>query len=256
MDLYPDAFYSAKLVSRKNPLFQLTHRIVYHHASDFMIALGEQQYRYLSDRYKQEIPHTILPCGINAFETSGKQPWWREKYNDKIILCYAGNLGEAHDSRFLMELIDQLMPERFVMLLALYGAKAKEVLEMAKSRSGVEIVDYVTTNDLSHIDINVGSLLSTWNNVCVPSKVVSAICAGTPVLYNASQDSEGYKMFSDALWLIPDDSDYHNMVSSFYRGLTLDAMDRKKQAAQKHAKRLLSIKNYAFQDILSYCKSI
>lgn len=255
MDLYPDAFCSARLVNEKNLLFRFVQSIVYEHTPDFMIVLGGQQYRYLSDKYKKEIPHVVFPCGINSIGKKGAVPWWREKYKDKIILCYAGNLGEAHDNRFLMELMEQLDPKRFMLLLALYGAKAKVVLEMAKSRSGVEIVDYVTSNDLSYIDINIASLLSTWNNVCVPSKVVSAICAGTPVLYNASEDSEGYKMFSEALWLIPDDSDYHCMVSHFYKELNLETIDRKKQAALEYARQLLLVQDNAFQKILDYCKS-
>ena len=255
MDLYPDAFYSARLVSEKNLLFRFVQSIVYGHAPDFMIVLGGQQYRYLSDKYKQEIPHVVLPCGINFIGKKGVIPWWREKYKDKIILCYAGNLGEAHDNRFLMELMGQLDPKKFMLLLVLYGVKAKEVLEMAKSRSGVEIVDYVTSNDLSYVDINIASLLSTWNNVCVPSKVVSAICAGTPVLYNASEDSEGYKMFLEALWLIPDDSDYHCMVSRFYKELSRETIDRKKQAALKYARQLSLVQDNAFQNILDYCKS-
>lgn len=255
MDLYPDAFYSARLVNEKNLLFRFVQSIVYEHTPDFMIVLGGQQYRYLSDKYKKEIPHVVFPCGINSIGKKGAVPWWREKYKDKIILCYAGNLGEAHDNRFLIELMEQLDPKRFMLLLALYGAKAKVVLEMAKSQSGVEIVDYVTSNDLSYIDINIASLLSTWNNVCVPSKVVSAICAGTPVLYNASEDSEGYKMFSEALWLIPDDSDYHCMVSHFYKELNLETIDRKKQAALEYARQLLLVQDNAFQKILDYCKS-
>lgn len=249
MDLYPDAFCSAGLVKSQNPLFRIIHHWVYQTAPDYMISLGERQYAYLKKKYEIEIPHTILPAGINPMkQVSG----WKERNKDKIVMCYAGNLGEAHDVIFLLQLIDQLDSERFIMLLALYGSKANWLLERVKSRAGVIIVDHV---ELEQVDINVASLLPCWNHVCVPSKVVSAICAGTPVLYNASEYSEGYCMFPDAVWLIPGADDYSLSIIDFYRSVTREMIDRKKQAAIKYAQQLVIQQENAFLEIVQYCKN-
>ena len=50
-------------------------------------------------------------------------------FGDKISLCYAGNLGEAHDECFLRHVIDSIDPKKHVLLLALYGVKAKKIID-------------------------------------------------------------------------------------------------------------------------------
>ena len=253
MDLYPDAFCSAKLVDSGNPLFRIIHHFVYRHTPDFMIALGEQQYDYLKSSYGKEIPHTVLPCGINPMKQAKIVPWWKEKYRDKIIMCYAGNLGEAHDDLFLIRLIELLDPEKFVMILALYGAKAENVLQRIGTISGIILTDYVSAEELAFADINVASLLPCWDHVCVPSKVVSAICAGCPVLYNASERSEGYYMFPEAIWLIGKSENYDQAIQTFYQSVDRETIDRKKQAALNYASRLATMQENAFRDIIQYC---
>lgn len=253
MDLYPDAFRAAGLVSQSNLLYRMLSSIVYHLPPDYLIALGTQQYNYLSEKYGKEIPCALLPCGINRIETPKDLPWWKQKYQDKIILCYAGNLGEAHDACFLQELIDQLDPERYVMLLALYGAKAVGILQSANQHSGIVLLDYISPEQLAFVDVNIASLLPDWNHVCVPSKVVSAICAGSPVLYNASNMSEGYCMFKDAVWLMPKDADYFVRVAEFYNKLNKASIGQKKKNASAYACQLQDMRKKAFEDILEYC---
>lgn len=256
MDLYPDAFSSAKLVKAGNPLFRIIHHTVYRYIPDFMIALGEQQYNYLKNNYGVEIAHTILPCGINLVKKTGEMPWWKKLHEDKIVMCYAGNLGEAHDDAFLIRLIEMLDSRKFVMVLALYGAKSGKVLQKVQSSPGVVLVDYVSMEELTFVDINVASLLPCWDHVCVPSKVVSAICAGSPVLYNASEQSEGYYMFPDAIWLIRQSDNYDLSIRQFYQSVDRGTIDRKKQAALHYAHRLAAVQENAFRNIIQYCKKV
>ncbi|WP_075556927.1 glycosyltransferase family protein [Parabacteroides timonensis] len=252
MDLYPDAFCSAGLVKSTNPLFRIIHHWVYQTAPDYMIALGERQYAYLKEKYKKEIPHTVLPAGVNIMKQVKEMPDWKEGNKDKITMCYAGNLGEAHDALFLFQLIDRMDPEKFMILLALYGSKANWLLEKVRFKQGVVIVNHV---ELEFIDINIASLLPCWNHVCVPSKVVSAICAGTSVLYNASEYSEGYCMFPKALWLISETDDYERSIVDFYHSVTREIIDTKKQAAREYARQLVVMQENAFQEIIQYCKN-
>lgn len=253
MDLYPDAFCSAGLVKTENLVFRTIRHFIYCHTPDFMIALGEQQYAYLKSKYGKEIPHTILPAGVCSVRQVQHIPWWKEKYKDKIIMCYAGNLGEAHDDQFLLRLIELLDPQKFIMLLAVYGAKAQNVLDKVKLKVGVVLTDHV---ELEFVDINVASLLSAWDHVCVPSKVVSAICSGTAVLYNASERSEGYCMFPDAIWLVRESDDYDLVIRKFYQSVDKDAINKKKQAALAYACQLNVMQEKAFRDIIEYCKNI
>lgn len=253
MDLYPDAFCSAGLIRSDNLIYRLLSSIVYRFSPDYLIALGACQYKYLSGRYNKNIPYAILPCGINPVMLPNQVPWWKNKYSDKIILCYAGNLGEAHDDSFLKVIINQLNPEEHILLLSLYGAKSGRILQYANQNRGVVLLDYISPEQLSFVDVNVASLLPAWNHVCVPSKVVSAICAGTPVLYNATEESEGYNMFRDAIWLIPAVEDYSIAVSAFYKQLNKNSILSKKQAAVNYACQLQKESEISFQKILDFC---
>lgn len=153
----------------------------------------------------------------------------------------------------MIRLIEMLDSGKFVMILALYGAKAENVLRRAGVIPGVVLTDYVSAEELAFADINVASLLPCWDHVCVPSKVVSAICAGSPVLYNASDRSEGYCMFPDAIWLIRKSENYDQAIGEFYRSVDMETINRKKQAALNYAYRLAAMQENAFQDIIHYC---
>lgn len=231
MDLYPEAFVSAGLVSRTNFIYRMISSFVYHHAPDFLITLGEQQYRYLCRQYGQSfIPHIVLPCGICRKEEAA-EPSWRKNNQDKIIFCYAGNIGEAHNDVFLLELIRQLDPEKHLILLRLYGAKAQRILEEASAFESVIILDYIAPAEMQYVDICVASLLPAWNHVCVPSKVVSAICNGIPVLYNADEESEGACMFREAIWLVSDSMELPQAEDILL----------KKKAAQRYSEELIGM---------------
>lgn len=250
MDLYPEAFASAGLVSYNHPVYRMISSFVYHHIPDFLITLGEQQYRYLCRQYKQSfIPHIVLPCGI-CLKEEASEPFWRKANRDKIIFCYAGNIGEAHNEVFLLELIRQLDPKKHLILLRLYGAKAQRILEGASAFKQVIILDYITPAEMQYVDICVASLLPAWNHVCVPSKVVSAICSGLPVLYNADEKSEGACMFPDAIWLLPNSINQWKFVSDFLKALSVYEISEKKEAAGRYAQRLIRERYSSYSNLL------
>lgn len=250
MDLYPEAFASAGLVSCNNLIYRMISSFVYRHVPDFLITLGEQQYRYLCRQYKRSfIPHIVLPCGICPKEEA-EEPFWRKTNRDKIIFCYAGNIGEAHNDRFLVELIKLLNPEKHLILLRLYGAKAQRVVDEVKALKSVVILDYIASAEMQYVDICVASLLPEWNHVCVPSKVVSAICNGLPVLYNANEESEGACMFPEAIWLMPDSIKLSEIILSFLNTLSTEDVLVRKRAAEKYSLELVEMEHTKQLDLL------
>lgn len=250
MDLYPEAFASAGLVSSNNLIYRMISSFVYRHIPDFLITLGEQQYRYLCRQYMRSfIPHIVLPCGICPKEEA-EEPFWRKTNRDKIIFCYAGNIGEAHNDRFLVELIKQLNPEKHLILLRLYGAKAQRVVDEVKALKSVVILDYIASAEMQYVDICVASLLPEWNHVCVPSKVVSAICNGLPVLYNANEESEGACMFPEAIWLMPDSLKLSEIILSFLNTLSTEDVLVRKRAAEKYSLELVEMEHTKQLDLL------
>ena len=186
MDIYPDAYVANNLVSERNVFYRLLLRIVYRRAPTFLIALGPLQAKYLIERYRRTIPTVILPCGVFQAHAESNRPDWKTKNAGKIILGYCGNLGEAHSPEFLKAVIDHLDPRRFHLVLSVYGAKSKEVLDyLGDNRLGITVVDCVSRQQLGCIDIHLVSLLSRWAHVCVPSKAVSAVCSGSCFLFFA-----------------------------------------------------------------------
>lgn len=254
MDLYPEGFASAGLVAKSNWGYRLLSAFVYSHVPDLLIALGEQQYQYLCRQYGcDSIPHIILPCGIYE-NSSSEVPSWRIENKDKIIFCYAGNVGEAHNAAFLLELIEQLDPEKHLILLRLYGCKVDNLLNTVRHNATVRMLDYLPQNEMQYVDVNVASLLSVWNHVCVPSKVVSAICAGTPVLYNANEESEGACMFPEAVWLLPDSENLAIVIRQFLDHLSPETISRKREAARKYAGEMIRIERHSLLSLLDILK--
>ncbi|KKB47538.1 glycosyltransferase family protein [Parabacteroides gordonii] len=254
MDLYPEAFASAGLVSCNHPAYRIISSFVYRHVPDFLIALGEQQYRYLCRQYKQSyIPHIVLPCGICPKEEAA-EPLWRKANRDKIIFCYAGNIGEAHNDVFLLELIRQLDPEKHLILLRLYGAKAQQVLKEVSAFETVVLLDYIAPAEMQYVDICVASLLPAWNHVCVPSKVVSAICWGIPVLYNANKESEGACMFPEAIWLIPDFTELSDSILTFLNALSAKDILVRKEAAERYSQEFVGMEYTNQMNLLKMIK--
>jgi hypothetical protein len=200
MDLYPHAFKAAHLVSEHNPVYRLLESCFKRFTPSLLIALGEQQAEFLQSGWPHSIPQVILPCGIYSSGEAGSLPEW--KTDDRLYFAYAGNMGEAHDPDFVIELVNSLDPGKHCCILSLYGVKARKVLEAVQGNPAVKIIPPLTKKDLSHVDIHLVSLLDEWKNVCVPSKAVSAICAGQTMIFHGSEDSDTWHMLGKAGWII------------------------------------------------------
>lgn len=139
------------------------------------------------------------------------------------------------------------------MLLRLYGCKARSILDRVRNYPVVRILDYLPQDEVQYVDVNVASLLSAWSHICVPSKVVSAICAGTPVLYNAHQESDGACMFPDAVWLVSDRENTSVVVTQFLDQISPETINMKKEMARKYARELVGMEKQSllrFLDVL------
>jgi len=117
MDLYPEAFAAAGLVSKGNLFYKVIDKVVLSNKPSHIISLGPYQNEYLLEKYGRSLSSTILPCGVyNADDQNHVElPSWA-KERDKIYLGYCGNLGEAHSMEFLTSVIDCLDATRFKLI--------------------------------------------------------------------------------------------------------------------------------------------
>jgi hypothetical protein len=204
LDLFPEAFSSAGLISKKSPIYRYFLRQYALNTPDYNLFLGPLQRNFVYASHHFKNPHSILTCGIKRFER-GPMPDWRKQYSDKIVVGYVGNMGEAHSAESVAKMVRAADPERFCFLFSLYGAKADQLKSLVKHQPHVEWTEGIPDMDLPWLDAQIVSLLPEWTNICVPSKGVSAICAGNPIIYIGLEDSDIYQFFKNASWLIRDD---------------------------------------------------
>ena len=200
LDLYPDAFAAAGIVSNNNFAYRIFNQNIKLHPPDFLIALGLQQAKFLTKKYQKNIPSAILPCGIIEINKSKSPPTWHSE--SKTVFAYTGNLGEAHDPEFLIQLIGRMDPKKHICLLSLYGAKAGKLLPIVKKHPSVQLIDHIPQDDLPYVDIFLVSLQPEWTHICVPSKAVSAICSGRAIAFQGDLDSDIWQMYNNAAFYI------------------------------------------------------
>ncbi|KPA10509.1 colanic acid biosynthesis glycosyl transferase [Candidatus Magnetomorum sp. HK-1] len=254
LDLYPEAFSAAGIVSKKNLIYQGFQRSIKSFSPDFIIALGEQQASYLKAKFQKDIPTAILPCGIYKSTKASSIPEW--KSNGKHVFAYAGNMGEAHDPEFLIQLIQRLDPQKHVCLLSLYGIKAPQVLTVIKDHPAVRVLDHIPQEYLPHIDVHLVSLLPEWTHVCVPSKAVSAICAGRAIAFQGESHADTWQMFQNAGFHISHSQFPQKMGDDLSSMLNLmdksEILHEKFQEANNHRNNLLRIRNNAYESIVAF----
>lgn len=270
MDLFPNAFVAGNFVSANNFAYRALKYLTYRNTPNALIALGPLQVEYLVTQYGREIPNTfIIPCGVCKRETNpstdinsspiadiGPGPDWKSEYSNRIIIGYCGNLGEAHSVEFLKQIINHLDETRFHLILAVYGVHAQEILDHAKNKnSGLTIVSRVDRTEMHHIDIHLVSLLKNWAHVCVPSKAVSAICSGSPILFYGTRQCDNWALLGEAGWLIEEDNNSENLssiVRDFLAKVTDAEIREKKLIATTTSDHLQSLVEIGYAKVATY----
>lgn len=255
MDLYPEAFVAGNLVTTDHFIFKRIKKVIQQNPPNYIIALGKYQLDYLLNDYKISIPHTILPCGISNKSVNQKLqlPFWKKK-DGKIYLGYCGNLGEAHSERFLLSVIELLNPQKFVLILSVYGSKAVNVLNAAKNKDGIIIIERVERGQLALIDVHLVTLLPVWNNVCVPSKAVSAVCEEAAILFCGSEENDNWYYLQSAGWFIEESENMKPLLKQWFLEASDDMLMHKKAEAKNISRNLHEIKEKAFIDIEHFAK--
>lgn len=189
MDLYPDALAAA--VGLPCPRLSLG-RLFHGRLPDLRLCLGPAQAHYLTGRDGRPCPHLILPAGITArakpkavFAADGRVTL------DRVTLVYAGNLGLAHAPEALAALAAALDPVRFRLRLAVQGRGGERLRRRLSDFPAVDWSDRpLSEADLDAADVHIASLKPGWTHLCVPSKAVSALCRGRPLLFFGSELSD------------------------------------------------------------------
>jgi hypothetical protein len=64
-------------------------------------------------------------------------------------------------------------------------------------------MDRISHAELLHADVHAASLRMDWTHVCVPSKAVTTVCLGRPLLFAGDPQSDTAEMLGRASWILP-----------------------------------------------------
>jgi hypothetical protein len=238
MDLYPEAFVAAGLISSSNPIQKLFKLILRSWPPKHLISLGEQQAKFLRSFYYPDLSYTLLPIGLRSRQYSKESehnPEWYQ--SDKLIFGYLGSIGEAHDNKLIKKFIERLNPLKHHMVLSLSGSNADTFSKSISNHIQVTLVDHIPDRHCALIDIQIVSLKPQWTHICVPSKAKSALQFGSAILYFGSAQSDTWHYVKEAGWIIDKDALIEDFLS------TLDHMEvnNKRAKANKIAENISSI---------------
>lgn len=250
MDLFPEGFAAEGKVSATNPVYQWVIHQTYRNTPERLIALGPRQAAHVLTKYGREIPTTVLPCGVLMHqERDLNPPNWRTKNDGLIYLGYAGNIGQAHSAEFLKSVVLNLDTRRFRLVLALYGTKADDVWAVANGREGIIRLGNIPRSQLHYLDVQLVSLLPKWTHIAVPSKAMSAIGSGSPILFCGNPDSDSYVLLQKAAFLVDANRDINAQVVNFYQTITQKTVAEYKTKAGQVALNLQQMVRQAYEEI-------
>lgn len=235
LDLFPEGFVSAETISESNWIYRFLLKKTYQNPPDLLIALGEEQAKYIQKQYKITVPQIILPAGVtlgdeqkNADHT--KPDWYNP---DRITLGYFGNVGQAHNPEFIKGMISASSGKHFQFILSVYGIHAQALKAYAKGFAHVVVEENGLAQDhLQYIDIHLVSLRTSWTHAAVPSKAVTAISTGRPILFCGSEYSDNWKMFKEAAWFIPETGTMNLEIERFISEISKEEIASKASLTQ------------------------
>lgn len=252
LDLFPESFKAKGVIRENNPIYKWMIKKSYNVDPEFIIALGPKQAEYIASQcYKNaDIKVQYLPCGFFEEATPVKEPDWLDK--DKIMFGYLGNIHDAHNPSFVINMIDAINPQKHKLILALYGNKSESVKEYAKGKLGVYLTDSVPRNELRFIDVHLVSLLPRFTHFAVPSKAVSAVTMGKSILFCGNKESDSWYLFKENGWYIEDDENMKQAVKSFCDSITKEEVFEKLANAEQKTIELKEMVNSTYEYVANY----
>jgi hypothetical protein len=252
MDLFPEGFAADGVLKASNPIYRFVRWVTYGLAPSQLFSLGPNQANYIQNNYGKPIPTSIIPCGVLLDQARDfTSPDWRTD-NSKIYFGYAGNLGDAHSSEFLLAFLNHFNPQKQHLVLAVYGTKSQEVLKAAEGKTGVTILKNIPRSQLHFIDVHLVSLLTKWTHIAVPSKAMSSVCAGGTFLFCGSKEADTWALLQEAGWHIEELDDIDNQVQVFLTQITLNEVLQKKIVANRVANNLKTMLTAGYEDVVKF----
>lgn len=185
----------------------------------------------ISDAFKQlfvsqDIPAAkihVIPnwANIAAIPVAAKMNKWAEEQglDDKFCFLYSGTLGMKHNPDLLFQLARSMQPHPEVRVVVVSQGLGADWLAQKSEESGLKnliILPYQPASQLPHVlatgDVLIGLLEPDAARYSVPSKVLTYLCAGRPLLLAIPAENEAAKMISADMGCVVSPNDHATFI--------------------------------------------
>ena len=140
---------------------------------------------------------------------------WRQRlgHGDAFVFLYTGTLARKHDPSLLLAVSSEFADDPSVRVVACCSGEGAEILRSAqRDHPNLEVLPLVEPDDypaaLAAADVLVGLLERDASAHSTPSKVLTYLCAGRPILLAAPDDNLAALTvrMADAGWVVAPDA--------------------------------------------------
>ncbi len=159
-----------------------------------VIAIGDGFKKHYLERWGLERETEVIPnwAPVNDIVPSSTSNSWSTQQipsRGELLLLYAGTLGRKHNPRILIDLIEaaheQGIDARLVVVSEGEGAEAVKAAETT-AKDSLQVLPFQPASEFSEVlasaDVLVAILEPSASEFSIPSKVLSYLAAGRPIL--------------------------------------------------------------------------
>jgi glycosyltransferase involved in cell wall biosynthesis len=211
MDLYPDVAIAANVIRAGSVAARLLGRLDQRllQSCDRVVTLGRCMQSRLESRVRDpenlrcielwSDPEEIL------LEESAQNPLRSEwGIGDRWTLMYSGNLGNAHDTRAILQAMDSLSSDDAIRWVIVGGGAGRFKIEAAVKHDAVRNVvlrGYQPRESVGRLlglaDVHLVAISQGFEGLLVPSKFYGVLAAGRPVVYIGPPGSEVERVIAE-----------------------------------------------------------
>jgi colanic acid biosynthesis glycosyl transferase WcaI len=133
-------------------------------------------------------------------------PWARRHgLHDKFVYLYSGTMGLKHSPKTLLDLAHRFKSSDDVRIVLVSEGIGRHALEQQKRKLKLDnliLLDFQSYSDLPHVlasaDVLLASVEADAGSFCVPSKILSYLCAGRAVLMSVSSQNLAARIVTKA----------------------------------------------------------
>ena len=175
------------------------------------VFLGDMLKKHAESRFGNSKRSRVIHVGADPlpfveFPPTNLRP------EEKVVVGYSGNLGRAHDSKTMLELLSIAVPGNFDWRFHSFGHSYQSFRLQIENSPNVNSVslggplsdeEWIEFMRKTHIAIV--TIESGWENVVMPSKTYSALAAGQAILAICAKNSDLAELVRkhDCGWVIP-----------------------------------------------------